>query len=101
MSHRVVFAPEAEADLAAIFDYLAARGGASRALAVTERIVESCRGLALFPVRGTSRNDVRPGVRVIGVARRVSVGFFVQGDTVTTLRVLYGGRDVREALEVR
>ena len=101
MSHRVVFAPEAEAGLAAIFDYLSERGGASRALAFTERIVEACRRLALFPVRGTIRNDVRPGVRVIGVARRVSVGFFVKGDTVTILRVLSGGRDVWAALEGR
>ncbi len=73
----VVFATEAQADLIELYDDLAARGGPGRALAFTERIEATCRHLALFPARGTRRDDIRPGLRVIGLARRVTIGFHV------------------------
>ena len=43
MAHSVVFAPEAEADLIALYDYVAAHGGPERALGYVERIVATCR----------------------------------------------------------
>ncbi|MGH7040914.1 MAG: type II toxin-antitoxin system RelE/ParE family toxin [Acetobacteraceae bacterium] len=61
MAHNVVFAPEARADLIELYDDLAARGGPPRAPTFTERIVAMWRGLALFPARGTRRDDIRPG----------------------------------------
>ena len=99
MAHRVVFAPEAQADLIELYDYLAARGGPGRALAFTERIVATCRHLALFPARGTRRDDIRPGLRVIGLARRVTIGFHVGDETVTILHVLSGGRELGMAFD--
>ena len=101
MNHTVVFAPEARADLLDLYDYIAARGGAERALVYVERIEAYCRGFATFPERGLRRDDIRPGLRLVGFARRVSIAFQVTAETVTIIRVLYGGRDLTKALDSR
>jgi toxin ParE1/3/4 len=94
VAHRVVFAPEARDDLLQLYGYIAERSGAERALAFTDRIVAHCEGLATFPERGTKRDDLRPGLRVTGLARRVTIAFHVTGGTVTIDRILYAGRDL-------
>ena len=99
MTHSVVFAPEARADLFGLYDYIAARGGAERALAYVERIEGYCRGFATFPERGTRRDDIRPGLRLVGFARRVSIAFYVTASTVTIIRILYAGRDLTKAFD--
>lgn len=40
------------------------------------------------------RDDLFPGLRVVGFERRVTIAFHVGADTVTFLRILYGGRDI-------
>lgn len=99
MTHRVVFAPEARADLLELYDYIAARGGPERALAYIERIETYCNGFATFPERGLRRDDIRPGLRVVGFARRVSIAFHITPAAVTIDRILYGGRDLGSELE--
>ncbi len=98
MAHRIVFSPEAQADLVELYDYIAEHGSPERALAYVERIEATCRGLATFPERGTRRDDLRPGLRVIGLARRVTIAFHVGAETVMIDRILYGGRDLPAAL---
>lgn len=49
--------------------------------------------LATFPHRGTLRDDLAPGMRVIGFERRASIIFRVDGHTVRIFRILYAGRD--------
>jgi toxin ParE1/3/4 len=56
------------------------------------RIEQACLGLADFPLRGTPRDDIRPGVRVMAFRRRVLIAYAVAGQEVTILRILYGGR---------
>lgn len=87
MALRIVFAPEAQADLIELYDYIAARGGPERALAYVERIETACRGLMMFPERGAPRDDIRAGLRVLGVARRVTIAFHLGGETVTIDRI--------------
>ena len=99
MTRRVVFAPEAAADLIELYDYIAARGGPERALAYVERIEVYCNGFATFPERGVRRDDIRPGLRVVGFARHLSIAFHVNPATVTIDRILYGGRDLGAALD--
>lgn len=99
MAHKVVFAPEAQADLLELYDTIARGGGEKRALAYVERIEALCLGLATFPKRGTRRDDIRPGLRVIGFAQRVAIAFHVTTATVTIDRFLYGGRDFGAAFE--
>ena len=65
-----------------------------RAMACIERIEACCRGFANFPERGMRRDDLFPGLRVVGFERWVTIAFHVGADTVTFLRILYGGRDI-------
>jgi toxin ParE1/3/4 len=44
-------------------------------------------------LRGTLREDVRPGLRTIGFRRRATIAFAVEGDTVTILGIFHGGQD--------
>ena len=98
MNHRVEFSPEALGDLIDLYDYIAARDGAGRAIGYIDRIEECCQGLSVFPNRGAARDDLRPGLRILGFERRAVIAFYVASDRVTILRVLYGGRNVETAL---
>ena len=92
--HKVVFAPEARDDLKELYRFIAERGDHDRAMAYLERIEIYCRGFADFPERGIRRDDLFPGLRLVGFERRVTLAFHVGADTVTFLRILYGGRDI-------
>lgn len=98
MDYSVQFSPEAQSDLLDLYDHIAEQAGEARALAYLERVERHCMRLAIFPERGTLRDDLRPGLRVIGFERRIAVAFHVQGRKVTILRVLYAGRDLTGAL---
>jgi toxin ParE1/3/4 len=67
VSRKVVLAPEARTDLFGIYTYISERSGIARALAYVERIEAYCKGFADFPERGTRRDDLSPGLRVIGL----------------------------------
>jgi len=60
---------------------------------VTERLIEVCRGLEIFPRRGILRHDLYPGLRVMGYRRWASIAFTVEDATVTIQGVLWRGRD--------
>ena len=81
-----------------LYEYVAARSGAARAQAYTARIVDHCRGFAMFPERGTRRDDLRPSLRLTGFERRVTIAFHVTSDAVVIDRILYGGRDLTGAI---
>lgn len=98
MKYRVLFSPEAQADLLELYDYIAGRGGEDRALGYIERIEEWINRLESFPDRGTRRDDIRPGLRVAGFERRISIAFQVGAESVTILRILYAGRNLEKTL---
>ncbi len=98
MVHRVVFAPEARAQLVSIFDYIAGAAGPDRAFVFTTAIIDQCESFTTFPHRGTRRDDLRPGLRTIGFRRRVTIAFDVVGDQTTIIGVFYGGQDIEDTL---
>ena len=100
MIYTVIFALEARHDLADLFDYLAERTGEDFARAYVQRIVEHCRRFDRFPKRGTPRDDIEPGLRLVGYKRRGTIAFRVSGDTVTIARFLHAGRSLGGAVEV-
>lgn len=59
-THRVVFTPEAEEQLAKLLRDIAQASSAEVALRYTSAIVDYCEGLATLPHRGISRDDIRP-----------------------------------------
>lgn len=99
MKYRVEFNPEARADLLDLYNYIAEQSGEDRALAYISRIEEACMGLETFPLRGKLLKGIRPGLRVFGFERRVSIAFQVNPEVVTIFRILYGGRDLDRALK--
>lgn len=63
-------------------------------------MVATCEGLALFPLRGVPREDIRPGLRVTHHKGRTLVAYAVDEDTrtVSVLGIFYGGQDYEAAL---
>ena len=99
MIYEVRFSKRAQADLISIHDYIAQKSDESIALGYFERIRDYCLALSRFPARGRSWDYVFKGVRTIGFERRVSIAFRIKEQTVTIVRVLYGGRDVEGNLK--
>ena len=98
MTYTVRFRPRAEADLFDLYRYIAAASGRAAAGAYIDRIEAACLSLESFPERGTRRDDIRPGIRVMGFERRATIVFQISGDTVIIARIFYGGRDYERIL---
>ncbi|OWJ66066.1 plasmid stabilization protein [Inquilinus limosus] len=94
MQSEIVFSPEARDDLLNLYHYIAEHSGADRAIGYLDRIEAFCRSLSMFPERGTPRDDLFPGLRVVGFERRVAIAFHIDPGKVTIDRILYGGRDL-------
>jgi toxin ParE1/3/4 len=95
-THAVRFTVAAVNDLTAIFDFVAERASARVAEAFVARLEAACFALDIAPHRGTARDDLRPGLRTVGVERRATILFTVDDAKaqVVVLGVFYGGRDV-------
>lgn len=92
--YEVQFADAAIADLASIFEYLLIQAGERVARDFVGRLEAACLDLDTFPERGTVRDEVLPGLRLIGYRRQASIAFVVTGTDVIILRVLRSGQDV-------
>lgn len=99
MSRRLVFRPRAAEDLASLFAYIAERSGRDRALTYLGRIEGACFALLNFPERGTRRDDIACGLRIIGFERRVGIAFRVLEDAVEIVAISYAGRDFEDELQ--
>ena len=93
MPVEVVFSPEARDDLLKLYLFIAERSGEDRALAYLARLEEYCLGFGDFPERGTARDDLLAGLRIVGFERSVTLAFHLSQGQVTFDRILYGGRD--------
>jgi toxin ParE1/3/4 len=95
MAHRL--APEAAADLDAIWYYVARESGdAESADHLIDSIAERFALLASFPQMGRRREDLRPGLRSFPVGEYMILYRIEEAD-VLVLHVTHGHRDI-EAL---
>lgn len=94
--YEVGFAPEANAQLLALFDDLCERS-ASVAVAANyvEAVIDTCERLAQFPLRCPARDDIRPGLRLTHHRGKTVIAFAVdaKAHSVTILGIFHGGRD--------
>lgn len=97
-TYRVTFSELARRQLFEIYDYIAEHADPVTALRYVERIEAYCRGFSTIAERGTLREDLRPGLRLVGFERRATIAIAVTGDQVVILQILYGGRNVDELL---
>ncbi|WP_040620579.1 type II toxin-antitoxin system RelE/ParE family toxin [Rhodovulum sp. PH10] len=93
MVRKVRFRASAEADLFALYEYIAEVAGRQVAGNYIERIEAACMQLETFPERGTKRDDLAPGLRTVGFERRVTLAFRVLPDAVEIVAIAYAGRD--------
>jgi toxin ParE1/3/4 len=94
MIYTVIISAAAEADLIAIFDYIAERAGDKIARGFVDRIEAYVLGFTDFPERGMRRDDLRPGLRTVGFRRRATILFEVDRAQrrVVIHGVYYAGR---------
>ena len=93
-----IFSPEARDDLLRLYDWLADAAGPAIAMSYVERIEAYCDGFRTAGERGTLRNEIRPGLRIIGFEKRISIAFTVDEERVNILRLFYGGRNWNDVL---
>jgi toxin ParE1/3/4 len=99
VARRVVFRAAANRDLAKLYKVIKdERGEPTVAINYVRRIRQYCEDFAEFPARGTMRDDIRPGLRIIGFERRVAIAFTFDDKQVRIGRIFYGGRDYEAML---
>jgi toxin ParE1/3/4 len=94
----VVFRPQAETELIALYEYIAGKAGPDVAGNYVGRLEAACMALADFPERGTPRNDILPGLRTTSFERRVTIAYHVLATRVEIVSIAYAGRDFESAL---
>jgi toxin ParE1/3/4 len=90
---KVKFRPRAEADLFDLYRHIAEEAGPEVAGGYIDRIEAACMALETFPERGTRRDDIRAGLRMMGFERRATIVFVVEKTDVVIVRIFYGGQD--------
>jgi plasmid stabilization system protein ParE len=94
VDRRIILARAAQRDLEEIERYIGKVASPYRARAYIRRILDFVGRFDYFPERGTLRSDIRPGLRVLGFERRVSIAFMVRESEIVIIRILYGGRQI-------
>lgn len=95
----VEISQDARADLIALYDWIANQASPAIALSYIERLENYCQGFDLASERGHLREDIRPGLRIVGFERRVTIAFTVEDERVVILRIFYGGRNWTEMMQ--
>ena len=99
MPYTIVFTPEAEAQLLELYGYIAVEATPETAARFTDGIVTYCESLSSFPLRGTRRDDVRPGLRITSYRKRVVIAFAVDADQAQIIGIFYGGQNYEAILK--
>ena len=99
MKLRVIFSPEAEEQLADLYQYIASAASPGIAECYVSTIIAYCETLETFPLRGAQRDDIRPGLRITNYKGRTVIAFAVDASQVSILGVFYGGQDYVTALQ--
>ncbi len=100
MKKRIVeISQDARADLITLYDWIAKAVSPSIALSYIERLEKYCQGFDLASERGHLREDVRPGLRIVGFERRVTIAFTVEDERIIILRIFYGGRNWADLMQ--
>ncbi len=91
--------PGAIQDLQDIEEWIAQQSGYPQtAEKYVRRILESCNDLGDFPMKGRSRDDLQPGLRIWPFERTAVIAYRIVNDTVEVTNVFYGGRDYEAIL---
>lgn len=92
MKRKLVFTPAARSDLEEIFWFIAA-DNPRRARSYVAEIEQACRNLRDMPNMGTRRHDLRPGLYVFPLWRRIIIAYELPDNRLDVLRVFSAGQD--------
>jgi toxin ParE1/3/4 len=98
VARSVAFRPEAEADLLALYHYIADASGPITAGTYIDRIEAACLSLATFPNRGVKRDDIVTGLRTLTLERRLTIAYRVHKTEVEIVTIAYAGRNFERDL---
>ena len=93
MTFRVVLSSGARQDLRQLRTFIRRASSAAIAARVLRDLTAYSQELQTFPYRGSAREEVLKGLRVIGFRGRVSIHFVVAETEVTILAYTYAGRN--------
>ena len=97
MTGRIHYTPEARQHLDELDDWIAGVASADVAQRFVSAVMAHIDGILVFPVAGTARDDVRPGVRTTVYKAKTLIAYEVDeagGEiVVTVLGVFHGGQD--------
>ncbi|MDD5057415.1 MAG: type II toxin-antitoxin system RelE/ParE family toxin [Sideroxydans sp.] len=96
--YTVIFSPEAQDQLAALYGYIAVAITPEIAERYANNIISFCEGLQTFPNRGVCRDDIRPGVRITHYKKRTVIAYAVDDKLVSVIGIFYGGQDYENDL---
>ncbi len=96
-TRRVVYSDAASDDLDDLAQWLAELTSPYSAIEIVIDLEDFIDGLAFASERGTPRDDLSLGVRVIPHKRAV-LAVYVTDETITVARIFYGGQDWEAAL---
>ena len=92
-SRTVVFTKAARADTLDIYEWISANSSWETAGRFIARLERAFMSLDVAAERGTSRDDVRKGLRLVGFERSLTIVFEVTNEEVHILRIFRAGRD--------
>ena len=98
MTRRLVVTPEAKAQLNSLYEYLAREASLDIATRYIDAVMARIAGLTDFPNRGTSRSDLRPGLRTVPFRRRLTIAYAVTPREVRIIGIARAGQDLKRLL---
>jgi toxin ParE1/3/4 len=98
MKAEIRFSTQALQDLHGMHEYIAPRGGEIVASKFVTLIYDYCLSFETFPERGVLREDLRPGLRLVGYRGHATIAFAYRDGVATILRVFGRGQDVEAEL---
>jgi len=98
VTRRLVVTPEAKAQLNGLYEYLAGEASLDIATRYIDAVMARIAGLAEFPHRGTSRGDIRPGLRTIPFRRRLTIAYAVTPEEIRIIGIAPAGQDLKRVL---
>jgi toxin ParE1/3/4 len=93
VSRELALSGRAQRQLLELWDFIANESYPDRADGYVTRILRQCEVLTAAPSLGEARDDVLPGLRIMGFERRAIIAFESTDDVLLILGVYYGGQD--------
>jgi toxin ParE1/3/4 len=88
VTYGIVLSEHAIEDLDDLHIWIAGEAGSAIADGYLDRVEARIAALSEFPNRGTSRNDLAPGLRTLSFERRLVIAYRIDDRTVLVLRVI-------------